>query len=66
MGRPENKGGTEKQPQQVGLAKISLKKEPLCVGVDDEELPQWTDDAGQGCGTLVPFSKKCYFWGLPR
>lgn len=39
-GKPDNKGDTEKQTQQVeDLTKIPLKKEPLCVGIDDEELP---------------------------
>lgn len=37
-----------KQTQQVeDVTKISLKKEPLCVGIDEEELPQWMGGAGQ-------------------
>lgn len=53
MGRPENKRGTEKQPQQVDLAKVSLKEEPLCVGVDEEELPRWT--GGMLARDVVPW-----------
>lgn len=62
MGKPDNRGDTVKQTQQVeDVTKISLKKKPLCVDIDEEELPQWMGGAGQAGVPLVLFRKKCYF-----
>lgn len=67
MGKLDNKGDTDKQTQQIeDLTKISLKKEPLHVGIDEEELPQWMDGAGQAGVSPVLFRKKCYFSGLGK